>query len=93
MKINKPEQKQVEVETIRLCLKVRDIFTCTFEDRDGNEVGWYEGYVPDFFPGQHYGDYVELDIDIATGQVTNWRMPTAENVEELLNGRGGEWTA
>lgn len=31
-----------------------------------------EDYVPRWFPGPHYGDYLILDID-DTGKVTNWR--------------------
>lgn len=23
-------------------------------------------------PGEHYGDYVMLDIDLATGRITGW---------------------
>lgn len=40
----------------------------------------YDGYVPDFFPGEHYGDYVELKIDIDTGKILNWQVPTVEDL-------------
>ena len=52
-----------------------------FETRIGND---YDGYVPDFFPGQHYGDYVTLDIDIATGKILNWRKPTAADLKKIF---------
>lgn len=32
----------------------------------------YCGYVPSYFPGEHYGDYVMLDIDPYTGRILNW---------------------
>lgn len=32
----------------------------------------YADYVPGFFPGDHAGDYLELDIDVATGTIKNW---------------------
>ena len=32
----------------------------------------YAGYVPSYFPGEHYGDYVMLDIDPYTGIILNW---------------------
>lgn len=44
-------------------LKVRDGGAYTLLDADLNTVSTREGeYVPDFFPGEHYGDYLILDI-------------------------------
>lgn len=41
---------------------------------DGGDafLGEYSGYVPKFFPGKHWGDYLELEIDVTTGQILNW---------------------
>jgi hypothetical protein len=47
---------------LKVCAKTVDRFTATLEE-DGKETADYEGYVPKFFPEDHYGDYVELDID------------------------------
>ncbi|MCY1454717.1 hypothetical protein D9M71_718000 [compost metagenome] len=47
-------------------------------------MGSYEGYVPDFFPGDHYGDYLILNIDLETGQIKNWKKPTAGDIEKML---------
>lgn len=33
----------------------------------------YSGYVPSFMPGEHYGDYVCLEIDPYTGKILNWK--------------------
>jgi hypothetical protein len=41
-------------------------------DSKGNRIAEHGGYVPDFMPGEHYGDYVELEIDIKTGKILNW---------------------
>ena len=49
--------------------------------KDGKVIGEYDGYVPKFFPGMHYGDYVMLDIDIETGKIVNWNRPNAEDLE------------
>lgn len=57
---------------IKTSLKVCDCFTCDIFDKDKNVIGEYEGYVPSFFPEVHYGDYVELKIDLATGLIVNW---------------------
>ena len=40
----------------------------------------YCGYVPDFFPDEHYGDYVQLKIDIDTGQIIDWKKPTQKDL-------------
>lgn len=44
----------------------------------------YEGYVPDFFPEEHYGDYVYLDIDVNTGKITNWKKPTKTQLKKYF---------
>ena len=41
--------------------------------------------MPDFMPGEHYGEYVILDIDLDTGMVTNWTKPTAAQIEAAIN--------
>ena len=57
---------------IKTSLKVCDCFACDIFDKDKSVIGQYEGYVPSFFPEVHYGDYVELKIDLATGLIVNW---------------------
>ena len=39
-------------------------------------------------PEQHWGDYVELDIDVDSGQIINWKVPTDKVLEQQLNGKG-----
>ncbi|SUF22587.1 hypothetical protein [Pseudomonas putida] len=56
MQINQQKTVQVDVTELRLHIKVRDGFAAGLQDAQGDEVGSYEGYVPDFFPGEHYGD-------------------------------------
>ena len=67
-------------KTIRISAKCSDLFSATLK-QDGKEIGVYDGYVPKFFPGEHYGDYVELEIDIVTGKILNWKKPTAKDLE------------
>lgn len=62
---------------MKLCLKVSDGFTCQLNGAE------YEGYVPAFFPEEHYGDYVELNIDITTGKIVNWKKPTNKELKKL----------
>ena len=86
MKINQQKTVQVDVKTINIHCKVSDRFGYQLKDAEGAVVhDQGDGYVPDFMPGQHYGDYVILDIDIDTGMVTNWRTPTATQIEAAMN--------
>ena len=85
MQINQKKTVQVDVTELHLYIKVRDSFAAGIKDAQGEEVGSYEGYVPDFFPGTHYGDYLILNIDLETGQIKNWQKPDAEQIEAMLS--------
>jgi len=63
--------------------KCSDCFSAQFEDANGDNVLAYNGYVPDWFPGQHWGDYVEFEIDLATGQILNWIAPTDDDLKAM----------
>lgn len=77
--------KSVEAKVLKLYLKVSDRFSAQLVDQQGLEIFDQEdGYVPDFMPGEHYGDYVDLEIDIDTGKILNWTPPTAEQIEEWI---------
>lgn len=86
MKIDKQKTVQVEVKTVSICCKVSDCFSYRLLDVDGDAVfNQDDGYVPGFMPGKHYGDYVMLDIDIDTGVVVNWKTPSAEEIQKIVN--------
>lgn len=61
--------------TIHLSAKCSDLFA--MQDENGNQ---YDGYVPDFFPEDHYGDYLILSIDTRTGKILNW----PKNLSDLV---------
>jgi hypothetical protein len=69
---------------IRINAKCSDLFGAQFVDEAGNNVADYDGYVPDFMPGQHWGDYVEIDVDLKTGKILNWEPPSLEAVNKAL---------
>ena len=53
-------------------------------DDKAGRVGEHEGYVPAWFPNPnvtHYGDYVELRIDVDTGRILNWKKPSASDLK------------
>lgn len=90
MKINQKKTVQVDVTEVRLHIKVCDRFGADVFDAEGDKVGEYEGYVPGFFPGEHYGDYLILNINIETGHITNWRKPNPDQLESMLNPENDE---
>ncbi len=76
---------KVQAKTLKIYCKVCDNFTAELVDQHGETIHLQEdGYVPDFMPGEHYGDYVILNIDMDTGQVVNWKKPKAEDIEKWL---------
>ncbi len=75
----------VEIKSVSVHVKVCDAGHYDLKDDRGTVIASRnEDYVPDFFPGDHYGDYLILDIDIETGQILNWKKPTAEKVLEAF---------
>ncbi len=80
---------ELEAKTLLIHMKVRDTFYCAVQDAEGKSIGNdYEGYVPSFMPEDHYGDYLILKVDIDTGQIVNWIVPAAEDIEALINDAG-----
>jgi hypothetical protein len=69
---------------LKICGKTSDRFSARLIE-DGKEMATHDGYVPTFMPEDHYGDYIELDIDIDTGMITNWKKPTKAELKEQLN--------
>jgi hypothetical protein len=51
---------------------------------DGKVVKETNGYVPDIMPEDHCGDYIELEIDIDTGMLLNWKKPTKKELAEYM---------
>ena len=72
--------------SISISAKCSDMFSGTLRV-DGKWVGEYSGYVPSWFPNpkaDHDEDYVQLDIDVDTGQILNWKKPTEKMLKEFL---------
>lgn len=66
--------------TIFISAKCRDLFHLEVRDDNGKPIAEKSGYVPDFFPDDHYGDYIHLHIDPATGQILNWLEVSVEQI-------------
>ena len=79
-------KKEVGVKVLSICAKCSDCCCATLFDDEENEIFEHDGYVPDFMPGDHYGDYIMIDIDLETGQILNWVAPDREDLENFVNG-------
>jgi hypothetical protein len=66
---------------ISICAKCSDMCSVSLIDEKGNTIGERDGYVPNFMPGEHFGDYVMLDIDLETGKILNWKKPTQAQLD------------
>lgn len=86
------ERVDVEPKTLRIYLKVTDCFAFELVDTAGKTIAEQDdGYVPGFVPGD-YGDYVDLKIDVTTGQIMNWPEPElfTEQLQSFLDAQEGE---
>jgi hypothetical protein len=41
-------------------------------------------------PGDHFGDYIMLEIELATGKILNWKPPTQDQLDECHFEHPGE---
>ena len=74
----------MKITTIFVVAKCSDLCNIQYFDEDNNKVGERDDYVPDFMPEEHYGDYVELEIEIATGKILNWKVPTQKELKDSI---------
>ena len=36
-------------------------------------------------PGDHFGDYVQLNIDLDTGRIEKWRVPSQDELDQVFS--------
>jgi len=76
MKIPRKIVEEIEAVSVEVHCKVCDSGIYTLKNHAGEEIAQIdEDYVPTFFPGEHYGDYLILDINLETGFIQNWKKP------------------
>ena len=66
-----------------------DMFSANLID-DDRIIGEYNGYVPKFMHGEHWGDYVQLTIDLETGQIENWEPVSQDEIDSFKESDGYE---
>ena len=76
----------MKIKTVRISAKCSDLCSTQLLDEAGKVVGEKDGYVPNFMPEEHYGEYVMLDIDVATGRILNWNPPTDKEMLADMKG-------
>jgi hypothetical protein len=73
-----------KVVTVFITAKCSDSCHIKFHDEKNNEIGERNDYVPKWMSEEHYGDYVELEIEIATGKILNWKVPTQKELKDSM---------
>ncbi len=75
-----------QAKTLIFSMQVRTEFTIHLMGQDGVWLFDYEGYIlPAFLPERGFsGEYLTLDIDIDSGQITNWQKPTREQIGTFI---------
>ena len=76
--------------TLSISSKSSDLNSIQFKDKNGKVTkGGDYSYVPDNI-GIGGGDYVELDIDMETGQIQNWKPVSDAKVIEAIKRHNGK---
>jgi hypothetical protein len=70
--------------TLIICGKTSDMCSATLTDADGKVLKEHDGYVPSFMPGEHWGDYIILEIDVDSGKILNWKKPTKAQIDAFI---------
>jgi hypothetical protein len=67
--------------TYSIHMKVCDQGIYRLLDSEEKELASLEdGYVPSFFPGEHFGDYIIFDI-ASDGKILNWKKLTQKDID------------
>ena len=74
-----------KITKLQVCGKTSDRCGVMFYAEDGSVIYDYCDEVPSFFPGDHYGDYIEVDIDPRTGMILNWGKVSQKVMQAFIN--------
>jgi len=70
---------------LSLCAKCSDLCSCVYENDKGEVVAESDSYVPKGINiGDQYGDYVEMEIDMQTGQILNWKAVSEAQIIKAI---------
>jgi len=74
-----------KVISVFVTAKCSDMCHISFFDEKEQRIGERDDYVPKWMPEEHYGDYVELEIEVATGKILNWKVPTQKELKDSMD--------
>lgn len=78
------------MRVIRFSCKCSDMSdTAYFVDE--KKVFSTDGYVPSFLPFGGDGDYVAFSVDLDTGQILDWKVPSHESIEDYFEELKDNW--
>ena len=80
----KTKQEKKIPAIISISAKCSDLCFAQIQTKEREEIFTHDGYVPEFMPGEHYGDYVILDIELATGKILNWKKPNQKTIKDFI---------
>lgn len=83
-KDNSPVEKAFKPKYIQVSAKCSDMCAIEFQDENGHKIASMDGYVPDFMPGEHFGDYIILTIELHTGKIVDWVRPSIADLKDAL---------
>lgn len=63
--------------------KCNDCCFVSVIDDDGTVLRDHDGYVPKIISND--SDGLDLEIDIKTGQILNWRAPSDDEIKSFIN--------
>ena len=67
---------------IKIYAKCNDLCFTKLIDDTGHRLKEYSGYVPSIVSLD--GDALDLEIDLKTGQILNWRVPSDTEIQEFI---------
>lgn len=86
MEIPRKIVETIKAETVTVHAKVCDSASYALCGPNGQVIAERnDDYVPSFFPGEHYGDYIILEINLETGEIVNWKKPDPACVASAFN--------
>jgi len=75
---------------LRLYAKCSDMCSVTLINDTGTILKEHDGYVPQIVGPD--SDGVDFTIDVQTGRILNWKIPTEDQLKEFIGGSEGEET-
>lgn len=76
-----------KITSIWVSAKCSDLCFVEYFDKDKKMVAERDGYVPSFLNegSDNDGDFLTLEIDVASGKILNWKKPTQKELKDSID--------